>query len=180
MKKWQLLDSEPALRTPWLTVFRNHYRAADESILRDYYIVERSDYVMVLAQDRGRLVLVRQYRPATDRFYIGLPAGYIDPGESPESAGQRELLEETGYASGACRVIGALDTLPAYLKSTGFVVVCEDAVKRADIADRTEIDEVFTVEWNAALQMIVSSEINEMQAASAILLAHQAFGGFPV
>ena len=44
-----------------------------------------------------RILLVRQYRYAVGDFLWELPAGRIEPGESPRAAAQRELLEETGY-----------------------------------------------------------------------------------
>lgn len=43
-----------------------------------------------------RLVLIRQFRPPIRDFIYELPAGLIDPGETPEEAAKRELKEETG------------------------------------------------------------------------------------
>lgn len=48
----------------------------------------------------GRMVLVRQYRYATGRSLLEVPAGTLDPGESPEACALRELAEETGYRTG--------------------------------------------------------------------------------
>jgi 8-oxo-dGTP pyrophosphatase MutT (NUDIX family) len=48
-------------------------------------------------QPSGRLLLIRQYRPPMDGFVLEFPAGLVDPGETPEQAAVRELLEETGY-----------------------------------------------------------------------------------
>jgi ADP-ribose pyrophosphatase len=45
----------------------------------------------------GRLVLVSQYRYAAQSFLWELPAGHIEPGESPEEAARRELVEEAGF-----------------------------------------------------------------------------------
>jgi ADP-ribose pyrophosphatase len=49
--------------------------------------------------DDGRIVLERQYRHATGQVMIEIPAGKLDAGESALVCGQRELLEETGYAA---------------------------------------------------------------------------------
>ncbi|HHY12506.1 MAG TPA: NUDIX hydrolase [Firmicutes bacterium] len=61
-------------------------------------IVERPDTVSVVAIDEKRnILLVRQYRYATGKYTVEIPAGTIDPGETPEQAARRELREETGY-----------------------------------------------------------------------------------
>eukprot|EP01071_Lankesteria_metandrocarpae_P002297 Lankesteria_metandrocarpae@DN2221_c0_g1_i1.p1 len=44
-------------------------------------------------------LLVRQFRPAIGRFTIEMPAGLVDPGESPAAAAFRELKEETGFTA---------------------------------------------------------------------------------
>jgi ADP-ribose pyrophosphatase len=51
--------------------------------------------VPLLAPDR--ILLIRQYRYAVGRFLWELPAGLVEPGESPVAAARRELEEETGY-----------------------------------------------------------------------------------
>ncbi len=74
-----------------------------------YYMLELDDYVSVLAMTvEGDLLLVRQYRPVVERETIELPSGHVDPGESPEQAGRRELLEETGFVAGTMEHLGTL------------------------------------------------------------------------
>jgi len=41
--------------------------------------------------------LQKQYRPPIDKICIEIPAGLIDPSETPEACAIRELHEETGY-----------------------------------------------------------------------------------
>jgi ADP-ribose pyrophosphatase len=50
----------------------------------------------------GEVVLIEQRRVPVGGTVLELPAGIIEPGESPEAAVVRELLEETGFtAAGA-------------------------------------------------------------------------------
>ena len=44
-----------------------------------------------------RIVLEKQWRPPVHATVIEVPAGLMDPGETPETCALRELKEETGY-----------------------------------------------------------------------------------
>ena len=63
-------------------------------------VVRHADAVAVLAVDgAGRVLGVRQRRPAVDDVTWELPAGLIDPGETPLQAAERELAEEAQLAA---------------------------------------------------------------------------------
>ena len=53
--------------------------------------------VMLVLDERSRVLLVRQFRLPAGKNLWELPAGKIDPGERPLQAAKRELVEETGY-----------------------------------------------------------------------------------
>lgn len=55
--------------------------------------------VMMAVDERDRVLLVKQYRLPAERELWELPAGRIDPGETPLQAAKRELREETGYSA---------------------------------------------------------------------------------
>jgi ADP-ribose pyrophosphatase len=152
-------------------VFRDEYTLPNGIEVDDFYVIERSDFVLVVAEQNDHVALVRQYRPATNRYYYSLPGGYLDSGESPEAAARRELLEETGLSGEGFRTIGELHPLPGYIKSFAFVVMCRALTQTATVEDRSEIESARLAPWSVALQMIRTGEINEMQAVSALLLA---------
>lgn len=170
MNKWTLLQSNTVIENQWIRLDRNRYRVADDREIDDYYVLHRSRFVLVVATEADRIVLVRQYRPATDKFYWSLPAGYLDAGERPEQAAARELLEETGLRSARMEIAGRLDPLPGYLNSQAIVVHARDVSGTMAVRDTQEIDEVRWRDRAEVLEEIRSGKIDEMQAVAAILL----------
>ena len=61
-------------------------------------IVRHPGSAVMMAVDRDhRILLVKQFRLPAEQYLWELPAGRLDPGESPLEAAKRELREETGY-----------------------------------------------------------------------------------
>ena len=78
-------------------------------------IVEHSDCIGVVAVDEDDNVLfVRQYRKPIEKELLEIPAGGVDPGETPEEAVIREMQEETGYRP------GRVERLAGFYSSPGF------------------------------------------------------------
>ncbi len=83
-----------------------------------YHAVGQQDYIAIVARTPdGRIPIVRQYRPALERFTWELPAGLVDKGETPEACCRRELREETGFAAKSVHALGAYAPCTARLSN---------------------------------------------------------------
>jgi ADP-ribose pyrophosphatase len=101
------IRSETVYATPWFELIAKTMRAGEPP----YYSLRLPDYVGILAvTPDGRVVAVRQYRPAIEQFTVELPAGLVDAGETPAVTAKRELLEETGYDADEMQVLGEMST----------------------------------------------------------------------
>ncbi|MBK1722557.1 NUDIX domain-containing protein [Thiocystis violacea] len=66
----------------------------------------------VALDDQDRVCLLRQFRHASDGWLWELPAGRIEPGESPFGTAQRELLEEAGLEVSEWSELGIMHSSP--------------------------------------------------------------------
>lgn len=170
MERWALIDSTPIVENRWLTVSRNTYTRQVDTV-SDYFTIRRNAFVLIVASSDNSLLLVRQYRPATDRFYIATPGGYIDAGENPMQTAQRELLEETGATGNEWEPLGELHPLPGYVNSPAHIFACRITDTRGVAPqDPSEETEAIWIDHGKAFGMIQSGEIREMQTVSALLL----------
>lgn len=86
--------------TPHLRVRRDRIETTRGDIVEGYHVRETRGFVVVFAlTPDNKVVLVRQYKHGIGAFVVELPAGMIDPGESPLEAATREFQEETGYST---------------------------------------------------------------------------------
>ncbi|MGH3148436.1 MAG: NUDIX hydrolase, partial [Rubrobacter sp.] len=111
---WKRLGSERLMETPYFSLRSDRLRLPNGAIKDPYYVVERPDAAIIFPlTPGGEVVLVRQYRPPLEGMELGLPAGLVEEDEEPEAAARRELLEETGYASGTWEPLGSVASSPS-------------------------------------------------------------------
>src|SRR5262249_18088057 len=92
----RFMERHVVYTTPWFDLVAKSIDAGD----LPHYSIATKDYVSIVALTaEGHLLLVRQYRPAVEQVTLELPCGHVEPGETPEEAARKELLEETGYVA---------------------------------------------------------------------------------
>lgn len=69
---------------------------------------------VIALTDDGKLVLVHQYRCALEQVTLEIPAGKLEPGEDPQQAAARELVEETGYTAARMAYLGPIAMAAGY------------------------------------------------------------------
>lgn len=91
----------------FLTVELHEVELPDGQVIHDWPWLITPDFVNVLAEtDTGQFLCFRQTKYAVEGIVLAAVGGFIEPGEEPLVAAQRELLEETGYRSDVWRPLG--------------------------------------------------------------------------
>ena len=138
-------------------------------------IVRHSPSVVLIPfEDDGRVVLVRQYRPAIDRMTWEFPAGSLNEGESAEAAALRECEEEITRVPGRVERLGAWFPLPGYCdEEMIFFKVSDLRSPPPDSPHRPDADEDLEprrVTIGEARAMVARGEIVDLKTAYGLTL----------
>jgi len=119
MTSWPKITNRRATRmSAWVEIIEREVEFAPGSKPELYHAVSQQDYVAIVAlTPDGTIPIVRQYRPALERFTWELPAGMLDKGETPTDCCRRELLEETGFPARNVHVLGTYAACTARLSN---------------------------------------------------------------
>lgn len=128
--KWHELERSKLIDTPVFTLVRS-LRQANDGRQGEYVTAESPDWVNVICtttDDQGRhcFVMVRQFRHGSSRVGTEFPGGIVDPGEFPEVAAARELVEETGYRAGRLELLGSVSPNPALLNNRLHIYLAQE------------------------------------------------------
>jgi ADP-ribose pyrophosphatase len=108
MQPWKTLARERVVEFgKYLTVERRTIELPDGRLIADWPWLIMPDYVNVVAVTGDeQFVCFRQVKYAVEGTSLAVVGGYLEPGEEPLAAAQRELREETGYEAGEWVALG--------------------------------------------------------------------------
>jgi len=137
--------------------------------------IKEKDAVVIVAVVDGCIILEKQYRDATGKYFLELPAGHIEENENPTNTAIREMKEETGYTPKKVLPIyeyylnAATNTMKIYL------VVAEDLSEGTANPEADEDISVVKVSLEDAMKMIRSGEIIDLKTIAGLLYYYYIF-----
>jgi ADP-ribose pyrophosphatase len=117
----------------------------------------------------GRIVLTEQYRYATGETLIEIPAGRLEPGESPDETARRELAEETGFEADEIRNVLTFYTAPGYTSEKLYLYVARELRSVESKPDLDEDIHLMEVSLAEAVRLIEKGEIKDGKTVAALL-----------
>ena len=134
-------------------------------------IVHHGAAAVVPVLDDGRIVMVRQYRNAMERYTWEIPAGGLnDKGAEPtDVAAIRELAEETGYRTDKVELLIRFVTSVAYSTEHIDIYVARNLKPGTQHLDPDEFVEVKAFDLQELVDMIYNYEIEDSKTIAAIM-----------
>lgn len=142
---------------------------------REITVVRHAPSVVIVPiADDGRVILIEQYRASVDRVLWEVPAGSMNPGETPEEAAARECEEEIGLVPGSLERVRGLYPAPGFCDEELIFFVARDlALPPADSTRRPDDDENITstpVTLAEAKAMVARGDIVDLKTAYGLTL----------
>jgi ADP-ribose pyrophosphatase len=165
----KIKESKEILKTKIFTVTEDH--AVDPSGFEiKRAIIRHSGSAVMLAVDaNNRVLLVRQFRLPAEDYLWEIPAGRLDPGESPRETAERELREETGYSARQWTELASYYPSPGFLAEKMTVFLAQDLTEGEQQPMDDERIETKWVEAAELDRMIREREIHDGKTLVAFL-----------
>jgi ADP-ribose pyrophosphatase len=133
-------------------------------------VIEHDGAVVIVALDeKGQVLIERQFRHATGKELLELPAGGIDPGETPEEAARREMQEETGFFPEKLVRLGGFYSAPGFTNEFLYLFLATELSPARLIADDTEEIKVIKMPLDEAVKLIRGGEIQDAKSVAGLL-----------
>ena len=133
-----------------------------------------SAVVPFLSDPRGedpQVLLIRQYRYATNGYLFEIPAGRLEPGEDPSDCAARELKEETGCTAEQLGHMLTMYTTPGFTDEKIHLYMATGLVSGETKHEADEFLELRPTLLSRALEMIEAGEIQDGKTALGLLFA---------
>jgi ADP-ribose pyrophosphatase len=151
-EEWQESDHRIALDHPYVTVELRTVHLPDGRTIPDWPIVQTGNYINALVgNEQGEFMIIEGYKHAIGRSSWQVLGGFVDEGEEPLAAAQRELLEETGYASDEWHYLGSFITDPNRYTALGHFYLARNA-RPVALPNHDDLEK-FTVRWVSAVEL---------------------------
>jgi len=128
---------------------------------------------MIPLDDAGNVTLVKQWRAATGRVMLEIPAGTLEPNENPLDGAPRELLEETGLTAARWDFLVRFFPSPGILTEEMFLYLARDLTRGAQQLEDDEEIELVTLSLDDALARIATGEIADAKTIVGLLLTRE-------
>ena len=177
MEPLKRLSRELVYKGAIIDIYRDIVQAPDGNVQNYDFIGHKGAAAVMPVTDEGKILMVKQYRNALDRFTIEIPAGGLNGKDEPGIVcAERELEEETGYKYDNLEFLMAVNTTIAFCNEKIEIYIARDLQKTSQNLDEGEFVEVCEYTIEELVEKVYKSEILDAKTVSAILAYYNKYG----
>lgn len=133
-------------------------------------LVEHSGGVSVIAEnDKGQLLLIKQYRYPVDEIIYEIPAGKLERNEKTEECAKRELREETGYEAEKLTKLFEFYPTPGYSTEKIYIYKAESLKFVGNDLDKGEYIELVPKTKAELKKLFIDGKIKDSKTLIAVM-----------
>jgi ADP-ribose pyrophosphatase len=174
MKQWRTNSRTVVLdQRPWLTVENHTVELPSGHTIPHWPWIVTPDFVNVVAiAEDDTFICFRQVKYGVEGDTLAIVGGFLNDGESPLAAAQRELREETGYEAGDWQALGSYRVDPNRGMGTGHFFLARKArFAGGHTADDLEEQQVLFLTRERVEQALMAGEFKALAWTAAVALA---------
>lgn len=159
-------------KTKFFTIKDIDLKFGDKKVT--YQIIEkRNSALIVPINEKGELILIREYFYAIDEYQLGLPKGRIE-GELDElETANKELQEEIGFKAAKLDKLGVVTLSPGYSTQRTYLFLARELSESKLKGDEEEELKVITYPFDKFEDLISEGKITDARMIAALFLARK-------
>lgn len=171
MEEFKRLSRDLVFKGSIIDFYKDTVQVPNGNIVKWDFIGHKGAAAVVAVRDDGKLLMVRQYRNALDRYTLEIPAGGLNGvNELPIAAAERELEEETGYRTDSpLEALITIRTTVAFCNEKIDIYVARNLKKSHQNLDEDEFINVEAWDVKDLLTKIYDGTIEDSKSICAIM-----------
>lgn len=157
--------------------YQDTIQVPNGNIVKWDFIQHKGAAAVVPVDEEGRLIMVKQYRNALDRYTLEIPAGGLNGAQEPtRDAAARELSEETGYHAEHLELLLSIRTTVAFCNEKIDIYLATGLTAGKQHLDEDEYVNVGAYTLEELTEKIYAGEIQDSKTVAAVLAYKDKYG----
>ncbi|MEU5193595.1 NUDIX hydrolase [Streptomyces scabiei] len=167
---WRVHGETRIYENEWITLASCDVETPDGQRFDHHKVYLKAASVVAMVDKDERVYMMWRHRFPSDTWNWELPGGLLDPGETADEAGLRELLEETGFVvDGTFEHVASFEPMIGMVTSPHDVYIARDVRKVAEPTEKNEAQHVAWIPLDDMLGLIAEKKIANSGTLVAVL-----------